>query len=124
MTAKARLLYVTDLAYQAAGRRYCDEDIYLSERLRTHFFVALCHPRDVADLMASFDVVVVRNSGPAQNYRADYDAYRQRARELGKPFFDYHGSVAARVAELGISTVHLSITHDAGIAAAVVVCET
>lgn len=88
MTAKARLLYVTDLAYQAAGRRYCDEDIYLSERLRTHFFVALCHPRDVADLMASFDVVVVRNSGPAQNYRADYDTYRQRAGELGKPFFN------------------------------------
>ena len=46
-----------------------------------------------------------------------------RKDELGKPFFDYRGSVAARVAELGIATVHLSITHDAGIAAAVVVCE-
>ena len=46
-----------------------------------------------------------------------------RKDDLGKPFFHYTGTIAARVAELGIATVHLSITHDAGIAAAVVVCE-
>ena len=46
-----------------------------------------------------------------------------RKDEWGKPFFDYHGTIAARIAALGIATVHLSITHDAGIAAAVVVCE-
>ena len=33
------------------------------------------------------------------------------------------GTVAARVAELEITTVHLSLSHDAGIASAVVVCE-
>ena len=42
---------------------------------------------------------------------------------LGKPYFHCTGTIAARIAELGIDTVHLSITHDAGIAAAVVVCE-
>ncbi|MBK8447669.1 MAG: holo-ACP synthase [Micropruina sp.] len=41
----------------------------------------------------------------------------------GKPYFAYTGAVADRIAQLGIATVHLSITHDAGIAAAVVVCE-
>jgi holo-[acyl-carrier protein] synthase len=41
----------------------------------------------------------------------------------GKPYFAYTASVAERIASLGIGTVHLSITHDAGIAAAVVVCE-
>jgi holo-[acyl-carrier protein] synthase len=46
-----------------------------------------------------------------------------RKDDLGKPYFHYTGTVAARVAALGIRTVHLSITHDAGIAAAVVVCE-
>lgn len=46
-----------------------------------------------------------------------------RKDDLGKPWFDYRGSIAARIAELGIVHVHLSITHDAGIAAAVVVCE-
>ncbi|MFZ1412821.1 MAG: holo-ACP synthase [Micropruina sp.] len=43
--------------------------------------------------------------------------------DAGKPFFVCRGTVAARVQELQISTIHLSITHDAGIAAAVVVCE-
>lgn len=46
-----------------------------------------------------------------------------RKDEAGKPYFACVGTVAARVAELGIASIHLSITHDAGIAAAVVVCE-
>ncbi|MGB7963495.1 MAG: holo-ACP synthase [Propionicimonas sp.] len=46
-----------------------------------------------------------------------------RKDEAGKPYFACAGTVAARVAELGIASIHLSITHDAGIAAAVVVCE-
>ncbi len=41
----------------------------------------------------------------------------------GKPYFACTGTVAALVAERGIASIHLSITHDAGIAAAVVVCE-
>lgn len=41
----------------------------------------------------------------------------------GRPYFACTGTVADRVAELGIARLHLSITHDAGIAAAVVVCE-
>jgi holo-[acyl-carrier protein] synthase len=41
----------------------------------------------------------------------------------GKPFFSYTGTVAELVARRGITHVHLSITHDAGIAAAVVICE-
>ncbi|MDQ7992436.1 MAG: holo-ACP synthase [Propionicimonas sp.] len=46
-----------------------------------------------------------------------------RRDEAGKPYFACTGTVADRVAELGIANLHLSITHDAGIAAAVVVCE-
>ena len=46
-----------------------------------------------------------------------------RKDDLGKPYFTYGGTVARRIADLGIASVHLSITHDAGIAAAVVVCE-
>ncbi len=46
-----------------------------------------------------------------------------RKDEAGKPYFACTGTVARRVAELGVGQLHLSITHDAGIAAAVVVCE-
>ncbi|MFH0172456.1 hypothetical protein ACIA6D_03150 [Streptomyces cacaoi] len=77
--ARPRLLYVTDLAYQARGRRYCDEDVFLTSRLRADFDLALCHPLDAAALMHSFDGVVVRNSGPVLGYRKEYEAFRERA---------------------------------------------
>lgn len=76
---RVRVLYVTDLAYEARGRRYCDEDIFLSARLRESFDIALCHPADAVRLMGSFDVVVVRNSGPVIHYRDEYDAFRRHA---------------------------------------------
>ncbi|CAM5235173.1 MULTISPECIES: hypothetical protein [Streptomyces] len=81
--ARPRLLYVTDLAYRARGRRYCDEDIHLTSRLRAHFDLALCHPVDAAALMDGFDAVVVRNSGPVLGYRKEYDAFRARALAAG-----------------------------------------
>ncbi|WP_406005302.1 hypothetical protein OG440_03325 [Streptomyces sp. NBC_00637] len=77
--ARPRLLYVTDLAYPARGRRYGDEDVFLTSRLRAEFDLALCHPLDAAALMRSFDGVVVRNSGPVLGYRKEYEAFRERA---------------------------------------------
>ncbi|MEU1486468.1 hypothetical protein [Streptomyces sp. NPDC005752] len=77
------VLFVTDLAYEAHGRRYCDEDIFLTSRLREAFDIALCHPRDAAALLDGFDAVVVRNSGPVLHYPEAYDAFRVRARESG-----------------------------------------
>ncbi|MET9381714.1 hypothetical protein ABZY09_11630 [Streptomyces sp. NPDC002928] len=81
--ARPRVLYVTDLAYPARGRRYCDEDIFLTSRLRADFDLALCHPRDAAALMDAFDAVVVRNSGPVLEYQEQYDAFRERALRSG-----------------------------------------
>ena len=43
--------------------------------------------------------------------------------EQGRPAFKILGTVAARAAELGVATIHLSLSHDAGIASAVVICE-
>ncbi|MGY0491850.1 hypothetical protein [Streptomyces sp. WG-D5] len=83
MSPRPRVLYVTDLAYPAKGRRYCDEDIHLTSRLRSAFDLALCHPLDAAALMDGFDAVVVRNSGPVLGYQEAYDAFRARALERG-----------------------------------------
>ena len=41
----------------------------------------------------------------------------------GRPLFTLRGTVAARATELGATSVHLSLSHDAGIASAVVVLE-
>ncbi|MFF3538402.1 hypothetical protein ACFYXP_31245 [Streptomyces sp. NPDC002466] len=86
------VLFVTDLAYEARGRRYCDEDIHLTSRLREDFDVALCHPRDAAALLDGFDVTVMRNSGPVLHYQEAYGAFRARARELGARVYNpLHG---------------------------------
>lgn len=83
MSGRPSVLLVTDLGYQARGRRYCDEDIFLSSRLRQDFDTALCHPLDAAALMDGFDLVVVRNSGPVLHYQQAYQAFRGAAGERG-----------------------------------------
>ncbi|MFF5252765.1 hypothetical protein ACFY4K_12025 [Streptomyces leeuwenhoekii] len=86
--ARPRILYLTDLAYQARGRRYCDEDIFLASRLRADFDLALCHPRDAAALLDAFDAVVVRNTGPVLAHRDAYAAFRERAAARGTPVYN------------------------------------
>ncbi|MER7563695.1 hypothetical protein ABTZ93_12080 [Streptomyces sp. NPDC097941] len=83
MPERRRVLFVTDLAYQARGRRYCDEDIFLTSRLRDGFDIGLCHPLDAAALMDAFDGVVVRNSGPVLHYQKEYEAFREQAMARG-----------------------------------------
>ncbi|TWE11879.1 holo-ACP synthase [Rudaeicoccus suwonensis] len=41
----------------------------------------------------------------------------------GQPSWSLHGTVAARAAQLGVTALHLSISHDGGIASAIVVAE-
>ncbi|MFE3517874.1 hypothetical protein [Streptomyces sp. NPDC059166] len=93
------VLFVTDLAYEARGRRYCDEDIFLTSRLREDFDIALCHPGDAAALLDGFDAVVVRNSGPVLHHQEAYDAFRARARAAGTRVYnslDGRGDMAGK----------------------------
>lgn len=41
----------------------------------------------------------------------------------GKPSLEVRGSIARRCSELGVGNVHVSLSHDAGVASAVVVLE-
>lgn len=41
----------------------------------------------------------------------------------GRPLLEIRGTVLARANDLGVGSVHLSLSHDAGIASAVVVLE-
>ncbi|WP_296136957.1 holo-ACP synthase [uncultured Tessaracoccus sp.] len=50
----------------------------------------------------------------------DCEVVRDEARQ---PHVHCTGTVAERVAELGITRIHLSISHDGGLATAMVVCE-
>jgi holo-[acyl-carrier protein] synthase len=50
------------------------------------------------------------------------DAWVRRD-EAGRPHLHVQGTVAARVAELEVASLHVSLSHDAGIASAVVIAE-
>lgn len=43
--------------------------------------------------------------------------------ESGRPRFELRGTVAVRAESLGVGHVHVSLSHDAGVASAVVVLE-
>jgi holo-[acyl-carrier protein] synthase len=51
-----------------------------------------------------------------------HDAYVV-SEDTGRPRFEVRGTVAARAEALGVTHVHVSLSHDAGIASAVVVLE-
>ena len=40
------LLFVTDLYYEAKGRNYYEEDLFLTSKLREDFQLVICHPED------------------------------------------------------------------------------
>lgn len=88
MPPRPTVLYVSDFTYPARGRRYCDEDIYLTSKLRDEFDLAVCNPRDAANLMGGFDTVVVRNSGPVIEYPQAYARFRERAKATGQRVYN------------------------------------
>jgi hypothetical protein len=81
--SRSSLLLVSDLNYRAQGRSYGDEDTWLAGRLRERFDVAICSPLDATALMAPFDLILVRNSGPVIHYQEEYDTFRRAAIETG-----------------------------------------
>ncbi|GHH60933.1 hypothetical protein [Lentzea cavernae] len=88
MPNRPHVLYVSNLAYPARGRRYCDEDIYLTSHLRQAFDLAICHPEDAIALMRDFDTVVVRNSGPVIDYPSAYAEFRRQAEATGQRVYN------------------------------------
>ncbi|NKB60699.1 MAG: hypothetical protein GKR95_00670 [Gammaproteobacteria bacterium] len=78
---KPKILYVTDLHYQAKGRNYYEEDIYLSGKLSESFDLVLCQPKAVNAFLEGVDVVLFRNTGPVLYFPEVYEAFKIEARK-------------------------------------------
>ncbi|ANF95667.1 hypothetical protein [Paenibacillus bovis] len=72
------LLWVTDLYYEAKGRHYYEEDLFLTSHLRQYFRIILCHPEDTEPFEHTANLIVFRNAGPVAPYQDQYEAFRQR----------------------------------------------
>ena len=92
-------------------------------RLRERLFTPAERDLPVASLAARFaakEAVAKALGAPAGLRWGDVGVYGDPS---GRPVLDVTGTVAARAAELGVGSFHLSLSHDAGIAGAVVVAE-
>ncbi|MFE7648346.1 holo-ACP synthase [Streptomyces phaeoluteigriseus] len=81
------------------------------------------HRRGAASLAARFaakEALAKALGAPAGLLWTDAEVYVE---DSGQPRLRVRGSVAARAAELGVCSWHVSLSHDAGVASAVVVAE-
>jgi holo-[acyl-carrier protein] synthase len=91
--------------------------------LRERLFTPAERSRPVASLAARFaakEAIAKALGAPVGLAWHDAEIVSE---ETGRPRFDLRGTVAARAEALGATQVHVSLSHDAGIASAVVVLE-
>ncbi len=99
------------------------ESLERTPALRARLFTPTEASRPLASLAARFaakEAMAKALGAPAGLGWHDAEIVSE---ETGRPRFELRGSVAARAAELGAAHVHVSLSHDAGIASAVVVLE-
>lgn len=65
------ILYLTDLYYEAKGRKYYEEDLFITSVLKDHFNILIGHPHQAISQLNCADVVVFRNTGAVLGYE-DY----------------------------------------------------
>lgn len=75
---KPSLLFLTDLNYEAAGRTYYTEDIFITGQLKDTFDVIIGDPRSSEPFEPLVDGIVIRNTGPITNYHKAFTDFRQR----------------------------------------------
>jgi holo-[acyl-carrier protein] synthase len=77
-------------------------------------------PNSLAGRFAAKEALAKAFGAPGGLHWVDAEVIKDR---WGAPGWVLTGTVAARAAELGVAAVHLSISHDGGIASAVCVAE-
>jgi len=91
--------------------------------LRERLFTPVEGARPLASLAARFaakEALAKALGAPAGLAWHDAEVVSESS---GRPRFELRGTVQERAAELGVTGVHLSLSHDAGIASAMVVLE-
>jgi hypothetical protein len=78
MNLVKKILFVTDLYYEAKGRLYYEEDLFLTSELRKDFNLVVCHPKDMNNFNEDFDLTIFRNAGPVSNFNEEYELFRKK----------------------------------------------
>ena len=73
-----KILYLTDLYYEAKGRNYYEEDIYIAGKLKDYFDVVLCHPKNSESFEKDVDLIIFRNTGGVSGFKQIYNKFVER----------------------------------------------
>ncbi|WP_047416337.1 hypothetical protein [Cellulophaga sp. Hel_I_12] len=65
------ILYLTDLYYNAKGRKYYEEDLFITSKLKEHFNILIGNPQQAISHLNYVDIVIFRNTGVVM-YFSDY----------------------------------------------------
>jgi hypothetical protein len=76
-----KILYLTDLYYQANGRKYYEEDLYITSKLKDHFTVLIGNPTQAISFIDCADIIVFRNTGPVIYYQEYFTAFLKAVNE-------------------------------------------
>ena len=72
---KTTVLYLTDFYYKANGRRYYEEDLFMTGRLKEHFHLLIGHPQQALSFLTVAPLIVFRNTGPVLWYKDYFDRF-------------------------------------------------
>jgi holo-[acyl-carrier protein] synthase len=100
-----------------------EESLERTPALRDRLFTAQERERPIASLAARFaakEALAKALGAPVGMAWHDAEVVSE---STGNPQLEMRGSVLARANDVGVAAVHVSLSHDAGIASAVVVLE-
>ena len=100
-----------------------EESLARTPSLRDRLFTpaeAKLHVQSLAARFAAKEALAKALGAPGGLEWHDAEVHSEAT---GRPHLTIRGTVAARATELGATSVHLSLSHDAGIASAMVVLE-
>jgi holo-[acyl-carrier protein] synthase len=101
-----------------------EESLARTPAMRQRLFTELERSRPLASLAARFaakEAMAKALGAPTGMNWLDAEVVNNAS---GDPQLEIRGTVLARAKDLGVVSVHVSLSHDAGIASAVVVLET
>ncbi len=82
------ILYLTDLYYIAKGRKYYEEDLFITSQLKEHFNVLIGHPQQAIALLDAADIVVFRNTGSILQYEDYFKEFLIAVKQKNIPTFN------------------------------------
>ena len=75
------ILYITDLYYNAKGRNYFEEDLFITSRLKKQFNVLIAHPQQAIPFLDRADILVFRNTGSVLEYEEYFKEFLRAVKE-------------------------------------------